>query len=85
MFYPEFSPAMKWHQLHNQRLYSNFVFPNCATQFKDEEQNFGKLWNINLIDPFFLMINTFPLINDVCLVGEVIVVINISQSQHSRN
>ena len=47
MFYPEFNPAMKWHQLHNQRLYSNFVFPNCAKQFQQEEdQNFGKFGKI---------------------------------------
>ena len=42
MFYPEFSPAMKW-QLHNPRIYSNFVFPNCGKQFQDEtDQSFGK-------------------------------------------
>ena len=46
MFYSEFPPsAMKW-PLHNpHRIYSNFVFPNCAKQFQDEnDQNFGKLW-----------------------------------------
>ena len=41
MFYPEISPAMKWHQLHNQRLYSNFVFPNCA-KFQEEDPDFGE-------------------------------------------
>ena len=44
MFCPELSPAMKWHhQLTNQRqLYTNFVFPNCAKQFQDEDPNFGE-------------------------------------------
>lgn len=41
MFYPEISPAIKWHQLHNQRLYSNFVFPNCA-KFQEEDPDFGE-------------------------------------------
>ena len=26
MFYPEFSPAMKWHLEQNQKLYTNFMF-----------------------------------------------------------
>ena len=26
MFYPEFSPAMKWHLEQNQKIYSNFMF-----------------------------------------------------------
>ena len=41
MFYPEINPAMKWHQLHNQRLYSNFVFPNCA-KLQEEDPDFGE-------------------------------------------
>ena len=45
MFCPELSPAITWHhQLTNQRqLYTNFVFPNCAKQFQDEDPNFGEL------------------------------------------
>jgi hypothetical protein len=26
MFYPEISPAMKWHLEQNQKLYTNFMF-----------------------------------------------------------
>ena len=60
MFYPEFSPSMKW-QLHNPRIYSNFVFPNCGKQFQDEtDQNFGKfgmeIWYKFIMNIFW---NTF--------------------------
>ena len=42
MFYPEFSPAMKW-QLQSPRLYSNFMLPtNCGKQFQEIDQNYGK-------------------------------------------
>merc|ERR1711953_960435 len=53
MFYPEFSPSMKW-QLHNPRIYSNFVFPNCGKQFQDEtDQSFGH-GGVNQLGGFFV-------------------------------
>ena len=70
MFYPEFSQSMKW-QLHNPRIYSNFVFPNCGKQlqFQDEnDQNFGKfIIKTNYLSD--LAIICFPPVLNYCLLG----------------
>ena len=39
MFYPEFSPAMKWHFEQNQKLYTNFMFTG---QSKQQQQAFDQ-------------------------------------------
>ena len=85
MFYPEISPAVKWHQLHNQRLYSNFVFPNCAKHFQEEEPDFGEFWFVGWRDfEDFVQSDSCiwaKLLLLPCSGGFLIVVINISQSQ----
>ena len=44
MFYPEISPAMKWHLEQNQKIYSNFMFsghgPSLGQGHYQKQQDF---------------------------------------------
>ncbi len=54
MFYPEFSPAMKWHLEQNQKIYSNFMFNGHGGQ-PTSIGGFQKQQNFDCYGKFFFL------------------------------
>jgi hypothetical protein len=60
MFYPEFSPAMKWHFEQNQKLYANFMLPGQNKQAFDQYHGKFLLRFQTFQDIYYAKLKSFP-------------------------